>query len=96
MRGLQVRGHILRQTELGRGPHAQELLGPADEGCLPADPELALLCPVRVVADEVIQEGFRSTPVWAWESGPTHGGAEGLDESPLGCPGQPASVPSPS
>lgn len=62
-------GHVLKQTELKRGPCAQEVLGPAGQGCLSADPELTLTCPLLAVADEGTQEGFSFSLGWAWGQG---------------------------
>lgn len=53
------RGHVFRQIELRRGPCAQELL------LGPADPELALACPLLVVADDVTQESLSCSLGWA-------------------------------
>lgn len=81
----RVRGHLLRQVELKRGPCVQELLGPAGESGLPADPELALSCPLQVETDEVFEEGLKRVLVGARGLGPAHGVCEGLDadQSPV-------------
>ena len=66
----RVRGHLLRQVELKRGPCVQQLLGPAGESSLPADPEPALSCPL--LQDKASQGHGHGH--WALASCPWRGG----------------------